>query len=356
MKVLVVDDSTLYRKVVRDALEGLPGLECVGVARDGVEALDKVRSLRPDLVTLDQEMPRLDGLGVLRALREESHPPRVVMISSPTLHSAGLTAEALRLGALDFVVKPEGTSFEDAQRQLRNGLQQAVQAAAACVTERPTEQGATARPPFSAEVRRPVARPAGTLGPRLTLIGVSTGGPAALGELLPRLPADFPTPVIVVQHMPPLFTRSLAEQLDRQCALRVCEASDGEPCRPGCVYVAPGGKQLRVVAAGDQLALQTSDDAPEKSCKPSVDYLFRSAAEAVGGRAVAVILTGMGDDGTEGCAALKRRGAAILAQDEASCVVYGMPRRVAEAGLADVVAPLGQLADLLQSAAIGDLR
>ncbi|MCA9261515.1 MAG: chemotaxis response regulator protein-glutamate methylesterase [Planctomycetales bacterium] len=338
MRVLVVDDSTLYRKLVRDALAAAPGVEIVGVAADGNSALEKIDQLQPDLVTLDQEMPGLDGLGVLDALRTRPTPPKVVMISSLTAAGAETTAKALRLGAFDFVLKPVGGSVDENRAHLQEGIARVLEAASTTLAQpsgRPPQRVAPPpAPAVSAQYHAP---------PKLVAIGVSTGGPAALAELLPRLPGDFPLPIVLVQHMPPVFTRSLADQLNEYSRLHVAEAADGDVCLSGHVYIAPGGRQMRIVPQGTQLVVKITDDPPEKSCRPSVDYLFRSVVDAVGARCLGVIMTGMGDDGADGSRLIKRVGGRVLAQDEASCVVYGMPRRVIEDGLADAIVPLQEL-------------
>jgi two-component system, chemotaxis family, protein-glutamate methylesterase/glutaminase len=361
MRVLVVDDSTLFRKIVRDAIGREPGIEVVGSAANGRLALEKIDELRPDVITLDLEMPEIDGLEVLRRLQTRPVPPSVVMISALTSTGATLTARALRLGAFDFVLKPQGDSLEENLLRLRAELPHKLRlaaearakssAVATSIPESSQQAGAAATRMLScsAEILAPPS-----FAPEIIAIGVSTGGPAALAEVLPKLPANFPLPVVVVQHMPPLFTRSLAEELDRMCRVHVHEAAGDEPLVAGEVFIAPGGRQMKVVqgANGPQIAL--TDDLPEKSCKPSVDYLFRSLAELYGSKVLALVMTGMGDDGMLGCQILKRAAARVVAQDEASCVVFGMPRRVVEAGLADVVCPLRLLHEaIFQSVSSG---
>lgn len=356
MRVLVVDDSTVFRKVVRDALAEQPGVEVVGVAPDGRKAIEKIDQLKPDVVTLDVEMPELDGLGVLRELRLRSSSPSVIMLSSLTTTAASLTAQALRLGAFDFILKPNETSLERNIQRLRDELEPKLKllsanTTAGAVNAGPVERAAPTKfvsktPEAATPADRP-AFPAGFARPRVIAIGVSTGGPAALHQLLPKLPSDFPVPIVIVQHMPPMFTKSLAEDLDRNCALSVREASDHDALRPGNVYIAPGGRQMQIVSGDTRPEVSITDDPPERSCRPSVDYLFRSVAHVYGPNVLAVILTGMGDDGAAGCRLLKRYGARVAAQDEASCVVYGMPRQVVEGGLADIVCPLQEMHDIM---------
>lgn len=348
MRVLVVDDSTLYRKVVRDALASLPGVEIVGVAADGEAALIKIEELKPDLVTLDVEMPILDGLGVLERLSERPKRPTVVMVSSLSGSAANATAKALRLGAFDLIVKPSHGSLEENQ--------DALVAALKPIAAELVEQGKRSRPlppvpsiTSAASGCSTERRSYNAMPPQAVVIGVSTGGPSALGELLPQLPSDFPLPILIVQHMPAVFTKSLAEQLDRLCELTVHEAVHGQICRPGEVYIAPGGTQMKIARVGHVLQVQVTDDPPEQSCRPSVNYLFRSTTEQLNGRVLGVILTGMGNDGLEASFQLKQAGGTLMAQSEATCTVYGMPRAVAEAGLVDCVLPLGELAGAMTS-------
>jgi two-component system, chemotaxis family, protein-glutamate methylesterase/glutaminase len=355
LKCLVVDDSALYRKIVRDCLETIPGVEVVGVAIDGRQALDRIVSLKPDLVTLDLEMPHLDGIGVLRELSALGLNPATIMVSAFTARGAQTTTSALQLGAFDFILKPTTSSLDQSVAQLKRDLTPKVMA---CLARRGASPRST-RPvvvtgtALGASAR--LATPAIKLPqrkPDCVAIGVSTGGPQALTRVLPKLPGDFPAPIVVVQHMPPMFTKSLADDLDRRSALKVMEASHGQPLKAGEVLIAPGGKHMRVVMQGGTAVAQLTDDAPERNCRPAVDYLFRSVAEVFGSRTLAAVLTGMGDDGTLGCKALKQAGASVIVQDEATCVVYGMPKAVVDAGLADAVLPIDQIANTLTGAAM----
>lgn len=352
MQVLVVDDSMLFRKVVRDALSADPRIEVVGSAADGKAALEKIEQLHPDAITLDLEMPIIDGLEVLRQLRDRADAPAVIIVSAFTDAAAALTAQALRLGAFDFVLKPTGANIDENRQRLQADLLPKIH----LLTERnDPAHGKAAKPtrrswqpkaglPEVAPERRP-ERP-----PEIVAIGISTGGPSALHEMLPKLPKDLPVPVVIVQHMPPKFTRSLADDLDRRCQVRVVEAAEGDRLLPGTVYIAPGGKQMKLESLAHGFNVQITDDPPEKCCKPSVDYLFRSLAKQIGPKVMAVVMTGMGDDGYEGCKLLKQRGAHIVAQDAASCVVYGMPRQIVEHGLADMVRPLDKIAETIDQA------
>ncbi|MEQ8791226.1 MAG: chemotaxis response regulator protein-glutamate methylesterase [Pirellulaceae bacterium] len=349
LRVLVVDDSALYRKIVRTILESSPGVQVVGTASNGRTAMELIREEKPDLVTLDLEMPQLDGLGVLRALRDESMCPGVIMLSAHTGEGANATMQALRLGAFDFVLKPAVGTLEQNTARLQSQLiPKVLQFASSrptvgrAVGQTPTPAASTVRPPTpeSPPSRRHLAdHPLAAIG-----IGVSTGGPVALSHLVPSLPGDLPAPVFIVQHMPPVFTKSLADDLDRHSAITVMEAEDGMVPAPGCVYLAKGGFQMKVENCGDGVQVRVTSDPPEKSCRPSVDYLFRSLAHVYGGRALGLIMTGMGDDGALGSQLMKRAGARIVAQEASTCVVYGMPRVIVEKQLADSVLPLDQLA------------
>ncbi|MCC9607520.1 chemotaxis response regulator protein-glutamate methylesterase [Blastopirellula sp. JC732] len=357
IRVLVVDDSALYRKLVRDILAQIPQIEVVGVAADGRIALDKIEYLQPDLITLDVEMPTIDGLGVLREMKRFAHQPGVIMLSALTGAGAQATMAALQLGAFDFVLKPAGTSAEQSMSILSETLRQRVDAYLRRVvrTTRPIAVGATHRaaspPPKPVEAPKPPHPTSLVSSHDLTFrspieavaIGISTGGPPALTSQLPNIPQNFPVPIFVVQHMPPLFTKSLAEDLNRRCQVEVVEASDGEDVRPGVIYIAPGGHQMKVERDGVKTRVRVNDDPHERNCRPSVDYLFRSISHVYGGSTLGVIMTGMGDDGTVGCRLLKRLGANIIAQNEESSVVYGMPRSIVEAGLADLICPLNDV-------------
>jgi len=343
MRVLVVDDSAIYRRILGRVLEAEEGVEFVGVAPDGVEAVEQVARLRPDLVLLDLVMPRRDGLTTLEILGREHPDTAVLMVSA--VSDAAKTIRALHLGAIDFVPKPEGGDAESLRRHLQRGIEAVRQ------RRRDRSRGA-AVPPAQAPTAlpAPVVRPAPErrfTGSDLVVVGVSTGGPSALESLLPPLPADLASPVLLVQHMPRGFTASLADCLDRRSPLAVSEARDGDAVLPGRVLIAPGGMHMVLAPreGGDAAPrVRVLEGAPRNQCRPSVDVLFESVAEHFGGPVLALVLTGMGSDGCEGVRALKRRGHThCLAQDEATSVVYGMPRVVAEAGLADEVLPLEAL-------------
>jgi two-component system chemotaxis response regulator CheB len=297
-------------------------------------------------------MPEVDGVEVLRRLRAGGVPAGAIMLSSLTAQGAQTTMTCLELGAFDFVLKPAEGNMEANIERLRGALRPRLAAFARRHNVRALLGGASpaaARPPGAAPVApaKPperAAAPSPTARCEVVAIGISTGGPKALTEMLPRLPADLPVPVLIVQHMPPVFTKSLADDLDRRCRLRVCVAQDGCPVRAGQVFIAPGGKQMKVCRESEQAVLRITDDPPENSCRPSVDYLFRSVVNVYGGNTVGVIMTGMGNDGALGCRWLKARGGRIIAQDEPSCVVFGMPRQPIEEGVADLVSPLDSIA------------
>ncbi len=335
IRVLLVDDSQAYRLLLRREFEGDARFEVVSHAVNGRLALPRVRHYRPDFVILDQEMPEMDGLDTLRAIRDNWPEVGVLMFSSHTVEGARTTLRALELGALDFVAKP--TAGTDVASYLRANLLAKVAELAALRSQRSVNAAAASLFP-----QTDIAAPC-----EACAIGVSTGGPVALRELLEPLPPDLSGPILIVQHMPPLFTKQMSEYLNSICAVTVCEAEHGQPVSPGVVYVAPGGRHMRVRNAEGCVRIEIGDEAPELNCRPSVNILFRSVAEAYGGRAMALIMTGMGEDGYEGIRALRATGGRIFAQSEESCVVYGMPARPARerlvegsydiAGLVDVV-------------------
>ena len=370
MRVLVADDSILFRRVMAEVLAALPDVEVVGQAANGKIALQKVQELRPDILTLDMEMPELDGLGVLEALKGAKGAPAVIVVSALTKQGGNLTLQALQKGAFDFITKPASGSAEQSREALRADLAPRMRALSLRLGVRNILRGTTAVPvpvrpapvapvrtmPTNApagagDVTQRMNRLAGIAKPEMVVIGVSTGGPNALGVVLPLLPKTLGVPVLIVQHMPPIFTQSLAENLAGKCSLQVREAVHEELLVPNTVYIAPGGRQMRLVpGANGTKMLQITDDPPENNCRPAVDYLFRSVANHFPGRAVGVILTGMGSDGTLGLKLLKRQGCFVIAQDEASCVVYGMPKAAVEAGVVDVVLPLEAIAGRIATA------
>src|ERR1700690_251462 len=346
IRVLVVDDSVVIRRLVSHALEQEPALEVVGAASNGAIALQRIPQFNPDVLTLDIEMPEMDGLETLRRVRREYPQIRVIMFSTLTERGAAMTLEALSLGADDYVAKASNEgSLDRSMRRLRDELVPKIKqffhlAGQSRVEPRPQAAPAEAAAPVGRS--RPVFANA-KAQPRVVVIGVSTGGPAALGAILPQLPAGFPLPVLVVQHMPPLFTRFLADRLNATCRLPVAEAGQGVPIEKGRILIAPGDYHMKVARGEGRPSVSLDQSPPQNSCRPAADALFASAAEVYGGGAIAAILTGMGQDGLRGAQILKACGAIILAQDEASSVVWGMPGAVAGAGIADRVLPLDQL-------------
>jgi len=339
--VLVVDDSVVIRRLVTHALEEDPAIEIVGVAANGAIALAKIPQVNPDAITLDIEMPEMDGLETLRHIRRQYPHLRVIMFSTLTERGAGITFEALALGADDYVAKASNVgllvrSMTSLREELIPKIKQFFQLPGERV-EQPAWKKVFGDAP-AVVVRPPLVRP--MIQPKLLAIGVSTGGPTALGEIIPQLPPEFPLPVLITQHMPPLFTGLLAERLHANSALRVEEAGEGSIVEPGKVLIAPGDYHLRVKNQGQQVAVTLDRSPPENSCRPAVDVMFRSVEELYGGAVISVILTGMGYDGLRGAKALKAKGAVVIAQDEASSVVWGMPGAVVKAGLADAVVPL----------------
>ena len=346
LRVLVVDDAIVFRRIISDALAGIPGVEVVGAASNGRLAMARITALQPDLVTLDIEMPEMSGIEVLEAMNAAGFKAGVIMLSALTVRGGEMTVRALELGAFDFLTKPDSGKAEQNLDHLRACLAPMIRA-----FERRREIRSILRGDASGAAH---VEPAGGLpgipgsarcvrrtGSPLVLIGVSTGGPGALAKLLPALPGNLGAPVFIVQHMPRMFTQPLAASLDKKSAIHVKEAQDGETAQMNCAYLAPGGRQMKLSAGSKgEIIVRITDDPPENGCQPAVDYLFRSAALHFPGRSVAAILTGMGNDGTSGLRMLKRGGCFSIAQDEASCVVFGMPKEAIQAGLVDTVASL----------------
>jgi len=349
MRVLITDDSSLYRKVLADCVKQTRELELVGQASDGNETLRLCRDLKPDLVTLDLEMPGLSGLQTLNQLSKEFPQIPVIMVSAHTKRGATDTIACLEAGAFGFITKPEGTSPQENIEFISTQLRLLSSSIRLSRTSKAPNPQSAVKPPLItvAQTSTDTSAVPPYKGAKVLVIGVSTGGPKALGELLPTLPAQFPLPILICQHMPPLFTASLAQSLGKKCKLPVLEAEHKQIVKNSHIYIAPGGRQMGVqtslVAGSFEIVL--TDDPPENHCRPSVDYLFRSTAQAYGGSVLAVILTGMGNDGTLGLKRLKRGGARVLAQDEASCVVFGMPKEAINAGVVDHIFPLTRMGE-----------
>ena len=388
-RILIVDDSAVMRALLRSVVSSDPRLEVAGTASDGASALRVAESLRPDLVLLDVEMPVMDGLSTLRQMKATGNRVPVIMCSTLTHRGAKITIDALAGGAADYVAKPSGQpSREAAVKSLAHDLVPKILAlTAATINMQAVSQPQGSAFPFSAPqsstppgaspaVWPAPVRPAATAvssspalapspsatplllsappaaPPAVVLIGVSTGGPAALDVLLPELPATFPLPILIVQHMPELFTRLLAERLNSRSRLNVQEAASGEPVRAGNVYIAQGARHMEVAvqppasgfsADGPAAVVRFTQEEPVNHCRPSVDILFRSAVSVYGPRILAVVLTGMGYDGLAGSRLIRERGGTVLAQDQATSAVWGMPGAVAQAGLANRVLPLNAI-------------
>ena len=342
IRVLIVDDSPFMRKALERMLTDAPDLQVVGSARDGQDALEKIPQLKPDIVTLDVEMPRMDGITFLKKIMAE-RPTPVIICSSLTIRGAETTMQALAAGAFTIFTKPNlavRNFLEDASTD----LVAAVRAAAGAHMARlPGLGGGPPPPKLTADAVLPPASEAmAATTDRFTAIGTSTGGTQALEFVLAALPRTCPG-LVVVQHMPEKFTAAFAERLNTICEIEVLEARTGDRVLPGRTLIAPGGKHLVVKRSGAQYLAEVVSAPPVNRHCPSVDVLFRSVAHGFPGKAAAVILTGMGSDGTLGCRLLKRHGATVIVQDEASCVVFGMPKEVIQAGMADVVASLDSL-------------
>ncbi|MBI5545518.1 MAG: chemotaxis response regulator protein-glutamate methylesterase [Deltaproteobacteria bacterium] len=349
LRVMVVDGSRAFRTVLSECVDASGLARVVAHAGDGQEALSKASDFKPDLATLDIELPVISGLEALERLREEHPQIRVVMVSSLTRQGAKETIRALELGAYDFLAKPDGKDAQANKEALRVqlkaillGIRQAAASAAGPGPLPPLRSGGASTPAAPPAIR--------SAPPEIVAIGSSTGGPNALMQIVPRLPGNLPVPLVITQHMPPLFTAALASTLAERSALKVVEAQHGQPLLAGTVYFAPGGKQLRVATTGPgagpgaERHLELTDDPPEHSCRPAVDYLFRSVAQVYRERALGVILTGMGVDGAAGLREMKRHAVKVIGQSAASCTVYGMPREAMAAGVVDLELPAERIA------------
>ncbi|MFP3982293.1 MAG: chemotaxis response regulator protein-glutamate methylesterase [Desulfurivibrionaceae bacterium] len=345
IKVMVVDDTIFYRKIVGDLLAEIDGVEMVGTANNGKIALNKIRSLKPDLLTLDVEMPIMSGLELMEEINRQDLDVGCIMLSAKTQKGSEATMRALELGAFDFISKPDNDSAEENIKAIKTELDKLIKGFIRHRRLRgePGEKPAVPKKPaVTPRPAKPLKRTEKSL---VVALGISTGGPNSLLQVLPELPGDIGVPILLVQHMPPIFTASLAQSLDRKCALKVKEAEDQEKVEANTVYIAPGGKQMKVAsgAGGLHRMIRITDDPPENNCRPSVDYLFRSVAREYGSKATCVIMTGMGSDGKQGMSVVKAAGSVGIAQDETSSVVYGMPKAVVDAGLVDIVASLDSM-------------
>jgi len=353
IKTLIVDDSAFARSMIVKRLTADPGIEIIGVAKDGVDALEKIKNLKPQVVTLDITMPRMDGLTTLERIMEEC-PTAVIMLSALTGEQAPATVAALELGAVDFFLKPSALNPAGIASDT-DELVEKVKTAAQVNMARWRQNSRRKPRPASVKtaVNGAVATESATVGKnsrfkkaryqgKVLVIGSSTGGPKALVELIPNLPANLPVPVLLVQHMPPGFTKSFAERLNQASAVRVKEAEEGDVLEPGTVLMAPGDYHMVVTSSG-RIAL--NQDPPMWGVRPSVDVTINSVVNLYGGKTMGVVLTGMGSDGSQGTAQIKAKGGLVTVEHESTCAIYGMPRCVVEKGNADKILPLPEIAD-----------
>ena len=357
LRILVVDDTVIYRRILARVIDGIENAEVVGSAENGQIALEQISAVDPQLILLDVTMPVMNGLETLKEIKKRYPEIDVVMISGINIDQAGLTLEALELGALDFIGKPTGTSSEDSLTVLKTKLepivdlvQKRAKPSRARERHRPpvrrvAQRAAAAEPvvvpPPVPEVVVPVKRKIGKID--IIAVGVSTGGPKALNSLVPALSANIPVPIVAVQHMPPLFTTSLTQNLDRISGLRVVEGKNGDKLKPGWMYFAPGGKHMVIRGSSSSPVIGINDSPPVHHSRPSVDVLFRSVGRIFSGNVLTLIMTGMGSDGADGVSSIRRTGGYSLVQDEATSVVWGMPGVVAERGCADEILPLPEI-------------
>ena len=344
IRVLVVDDSALMRQFISDIIRSDPRLEVAGTARDGRDALAQIHNLKPDVVTMDVEMPNMSGLEALQEIMK-TNPLPVIMVSSMTQEGAETTLKALALGCVDFIGKPSGSI----SLNIKTIGQEIIDKVIAASTARVRTIGGL----FGSQAR--IAPPAVRMNPPMNLAGrrdivaiaSSTGGPMALTELIPKLPKKFPVPIVITQHMPKEFTPSFAKRLNDSSEVEVLEGFDGLTLKPGRVVIAPGGKHLTIKRRAGSAVCSLSDAPPVLSVKPAANIMFLSVADEYGGNVLCVILTGMGRDGTDGAVALKRKGAYVIAESQKTCVVYGMPKAAVDAGVVDEVLPLNEIPDAM---------
>lgn len=343
IKVLVVDDSALMRQFISDILNSDPRLTVIGTARDGKDALTQIAKLRPNVVTMDVEMPNMSGLQALEEIMR-LNPLPVIMVSSMTQEGAQTTMKALALGCVDFIGKPSGSISLNIKTIGQELIDKVIAASTARVR---TPRGNSSLPAINSDFRR-MSPPVNISGRRdIVAIASSTGGPMALGELIPKLPKRFPVPIVITQHMPKEFTSSFAQRLNESSQLEVVEGFDGLTLKPGRVVIAPGGSHLIIKRRNGAAICGLSDAPPVLSVKPAANIMFLSVADEYGGNVLCVILTGMGRDGTDGAVALKKKGAYVLAESQKTCVVYGMPKSAVDAGIVDEVLPLNEIPDAM---------
>ena len=348
IRVLVVDDSALMRQFISDILNSDPRIEVAGTARDGKDALKQIQLVRPDIVTMDVEMPNMSGLQALEEIMR-TNPLPVIMVSSVTQEGADTTMKALALGCVDFIGKPSGSislNIRDIGQEL---IDKVIAASTARLRTRSGFFGGASKVQdfgLGSGFRR-MMPPVSTGRRDIVAIASSTGGPMALSDLIPRLPKKFPVPIVITQHMPKEFTSSFARRLNESSEVEVVEGFDGLTLKPGRVVIAPGGSHLVVKRRAGVAVCGLSDAPPVLSVKPAANIMFLSVADEYGGNVLCVILTGMGRDGTDGAVALKRKGAYVIAESQNTCVVYGMPKAAVDAGIVDEVLPLNEIADAM---------
>ncbi len=350
LNVLIIDDSAVYRKVLTDAFSKFPNVTVVGSAHNGKVGIDKIKLLKPDFITLDFNMPIMDGIATLKEIKQQKLPVKALMISSETSAGAKVTMEALELGAFDFIPKPNSPDYKENTKTIAKsligiirtlGIRMALSTRVINRTKDSLSRKASILKTSPAKTstkisanRNIITRP--KVPPRIVALGISTGGPNALAQTIPKLPVNLKVPIVVVQHMPPMFTKALAESLDKKSQVRVVEGENGMDVEKGTVYIAPGGKMMKLVPKGIGSAIKITDAPPENNCKPAADYLFRSVAEIYKSACLGVIMTGMGGDGTKGLKAMKEHGIKVIGQTKETCVVYGMPMEAMKAGVVDI--------------------
>jgi two-component system chemotaxis response regulator CheB len=335
IRVMICDDSAFMRMVIKDILDKQNGIKVIGQARDGMEAVEKAVTLKPDVITMDVEMPKLNGLEAMKLITKKI-PTRVIMVSSLTEEGAEITIEALENGAVDFLAKPSGsisTNFRKMGGELINKINSSMEID-------PSKIGLLRRK----FIRRTPVKRSFTLNGKIVMIASSTGGPKALDAVIPQLPSNLPAPVVVVQHMPAGFTKSLAMRLNKISDIEVKEASEGDILKNGVVYIAPGNYHLGLKAEGPNVKVYLDQSAKINGVRPAADFTFDKGAEIYRNKVVGVVLTGMGRDGTKGCFKIKHYNGRIIAESEETCVVYGMPKSVVKEGYADFKLPSDQIA------------
>ena len=353
LKIFIVDDSSLFRRILSLSVQGLPMPTVVETAPSGPIALKKFPAFNPDIMLLDIEMPEMNGVELLKEILKTHPRIKFILISGTTSRSADITIEGLTSGASDFIEKPTHSTIEENTSELKNRLTDLFIQLSGKIRARGALGSSTA---LAAAAAKPALtrKPPSILPNRVRMvgIGISTGGPNALEKVLPAIPENFPVPIVIVQHMPPLFTASLAQSLDKRAKLKVCEAKDGQEMLPGNVYIAPGGIHTTVhqqtLLGTPKLVIRLNDGPPVNSCKPAVDVLFHSLARVTGPNTLALVMTGMGQDGLDGVAEIKKQLGYCLTQSEETCVVYGMPAAVDHANLSDERVPLEKIANRIQ--------